>query len=328
MSIREAARPESGSDADPRGLSFRPATEADLPACGRIHREAIDDYLLPMGFPPLPPENPGLQRLHAHTLATDPSRFLVAERRGRLGRRSIVGFGSAVEREHVWFLSMLFVDPAEQGRGLGRGLLARLLPAERDGQILATCTDAAQPVSNGLYASLGLVPRMPLFNLLGRPRSGWLPPALPAGLTAVRVSPGDDGRLSAPQLAELAALDRTLLGYEHPDDHAFDLRERPWLFAYRAESGELAGYGYTSEVGRVGPIAVREPELLGAVLGHLLTAVEPRGASAVWLPGDADSAFRTALAAGLRIEGFPTIACWTRPFVDFTRYVPTSPGLI
>jgi GNAT superfamily N-acetyltransferase len=328
VAIRQATRAGAASDADPRGLSFRAATEADLPACARIHREGIDHYLRPMGFPPLPPENPGLRRLHAHTLATDPSRFVVAERRSRLGRRSIVGFGSAVEREHVWFLSMLFVDPAEQGRGLGRGLLARMLPAERDGQVLATCTDAAQPISNGLYASLGLVPRMPLFNLLGRPRTGWLPPAMPAGLTALRVAPENDDRLGETQLAELAALDRALLGYEHPADHAFDLQERPWLFAYRTASGELAGYGYTSEVGRVGPIAVREPELLGPVLGHLLTTVQPRGASAVWLPGEAEGAFRTALAAGLRIEGFPTIACWNRPFADFTSYVPTSPGLI
>ena len=71
-----------------------------------------------------------------------------------------------------------------------------------------------------------------------------------------------------------------------------------------------------------------DPELQGPVLGHLLTEVEPRGASAIWLPGAADGAYRTALGAGLRIEGFPTLLCYDRPFGDFTRYVPTSPGLI
>jgi len=328
MAISEPTQRDRGSDAEPRGLTFRAAVEEDLPECGRIHREAIDDYLRPMGFPPLPTENQGLLRLHAHTLATDPARFMVAEHRGRLGRRSIVAFGSAVEREHVWFLSMLFVDPREQRRGLGRGLLARLLPEARDDQVLATCTDAAQPISNGLYASLGIVPRMPLFNLLGRPRAGWVPPPLPDGLTAARVLPETPDRLGERQVDELAVLDRTLLGYAHPDDHAYDLRERPWLFAYRGANGDLAGYGYTSEVGRIGPIAVREPDHLAPLLGHLLTAVEPRGASSVWVPGNADGAFRMTLGAGLRIEGFPTIACWNRPFADFTRYVPTSPGLI
>jgi hypothetical protein len=64
------------------------------------------------------------------------------------------------------------------------------------------------------------------------------------------------------------------------------------------------------------------------VLGHLLAAVEPRGASSVWLPGAAGEAIRVAIHAGLRIEGFPILAGWSRPFADFTRYVPTSPGLI
>jgi len=41
-------------------------TELDLPECNRIWREGIDAYLLPMGFPPLPTDNPSLRRLHAH----------------------------------------------------------------------------------------------------------------------------------------------------------------------------------------------------------------------------------------------------------------------
>jgi hypothetical protein len=48
----------------------------------------------------------------------------------------------------------------------------------------------------------------------------------------------------------------------------------------------------------------------------------------VWLPGDAGEAIRIAVESGLRMEGFPILAGWSRPFADFTRYVPTSPGLI
>ena len=310
------------------GISFRNATEADLPECSRLHREAIDAYIMRLGFPALPVENPGLLRLHAHTLATDPGRFQVAERIGPGGSPRIVAFGSAVERRPMWFLSMLFVDPAEQARGLGRALLERLLPEQLDGWRLATCTDSAQPISNGLYASFGIVPRMPFLNLLGRPRPGWTPPALPGGVEASRAEPAADGRLVPGEQAELDALDRELLGFEHPQDHAHDLRERPWLFRYRDGSGRLLGYGYTSEVGRIGPVGVREPALLFPVVAHLLTAVEPRGASSVWLGGHATEAVAEGIRAGLRLEGFPILACWTEPFADFTRYVPTSPGLI
>jgi GNAT superfamily N-acetyltransferase len=281
-----------------------------------------------MGFPPMPVENPGLVRLHAHTLGTDPSQFQVAERRGRGGKQRMVAFGSAVERGPMWFLSMLFVDPAEQAHGVGRALLERILPADPDGRLLATCTDSAQPVSNGLYASFGIVPRMPFLNLLGRPRDGWTPPPLPDGLTAVRLEPGPDGRLASSEQAELDSLDAELNGWSHPQDHAFDLRERPWLFGYRDATGRLAGYGYTSEVGRAGPIAVRDPEDLWPVAAHLLTAVPPRGASSIWFGGHATEAVAAGIRAGLRLEGFPILACWNKPYADFTRYVPTSPGLI
>ena len=317
------AEPGVGQPGDP-AISFRYATSDDLPEANRIWREGIDAYLQPMGFPPLPTDNPGLRRLHAHTLATDPERFVVAERRGRVGRKRVVAFGSAVERGPLWFLSMLFVEPGEQARGLGRALLARLLPEERDGRVLATCTDSAQPISNGLYASIGIVPRMPMFNLIGRPREGVAWPSLPAGITAERVA---DTPAWRHDLA-VRALDRELLGFEHPEDHGFVLDEPRHAFAYRRPTGELAGYGYAGDVGRVGPIAVAETALLAPVLGHVLTTVVPRGASSVWLPGNAGESIAMAVRAGLRIDGFPILAGWSAPFADFTRYVPTSPGLI
>jgi GNAT superfamily N-acetyltransferase len=321
---RSPARSRRGLD----GVTFRPAVESDLLECSRIHRVGIDAYLGRMGLPPMPVENPGLVRLHAHTLGTDPTRFQVAERRGRGGKPRIVAFGSAVEREPMWFLSMLFVEPEDQAIGLGRALLERILPEDLDGRLLATCTDSAQPVSNGLYASFGIVPRMPFLNLLGRPRPGWSPPPLPDGMTAELTEPAEDGRLADADQRELDDLDREVNGWVHPEDHAFDLRERPRLFRYRGADGRLIAYGYTSEVGRVGPIAVRDPEHLWPVAAHLLTAILPRGASSIWFGGHAGDAIAAAIRAGLRLEGFPILACWTEPYADFTRYVPTSPGLI
>jgi hypothetical protein len=37
---------------------------------------------------------------------------------------------------------------------------------------------------------------------------------------------------------------------------------------------------------------------------------------------------RTVLDAGLRLEGFPILLCWSAPFGDFARYIPISPGLL
>jgi len=316
------------------GVELRPATEADLPDCERIWRDGLNDYLVKLNQVEIPEENPGLRRLHGHALSTDPDRFAVAVRSGR-----VVAFGSAIQRGDVGFLSMLFVDPGEQGRGLGRALLGRILPvtgSATDGPAgrpprgpapslaptptLATVTDSVQPISNALYASLGIVPRMPLFNLVGRPRAGWTGPALPDWVTVAPLPGGESD-------AEVAALDRAVVGYEHAADHAFMRGERSAVFGYRDADGALVGYGYASEVGRIGPVAVRDPELLAPVIAHLLAAVEPRGASAIWLPGGAGPTFRACLEAGLRLEDFPLLLCWSRPFADFGRYVPISPGL-
>ena len=306
------------------GIEIRHAVEADLPDCHRIWRDSIDAYLRPMGFPPLQTDNPGLRRLHDHTLATDPSRFLVAEGSGRRGEPRIVAFGSAVERGELWFLSMLFVAPESQAGGLGRAMLERLLPDDRANRVLATCTDSAQPISNGLYATYGIVPRMPLFNLVGRPEPPFAWPALPDGIRGERVAEPARWR----ETEEVAALDRSLLGFAHPEDHRFVQGEPRHAFAFRNGDGALVGYGYAGDIGRIGPIAVEDPELLAPALGHLLAAVVPRGASAVWLPGAAGETLATAIRAGLRIDGFPVLAGWSRPFADYTRYVPTSPGLI
>lgn len=302
------------------GIELRPATAADLPACERVWREGLNGYLRPLGFPDVPEDNAGLRRLHAHTFSTDPSRFWV----GTGADGAVVAFGSAVLRQSVWFLSMLFVDPGVQARGVGRAILDRILPSPRDGAVLSTVTDSAQPISNALYASLGIVPRMPMFNFIGRPVEGWVPPPLPLGIRAEPIESTADPAFAA----DRDGLDRDVIGFEHPSDHAFANNPDQRTFAYRGPDGRLAGYGAASLAGRVGPIAVRDADLLAPVLGHLLTTIQPRGASSGWLPGSAGPAVLLALEAGLRIDGFPLLVCWSAPFADFARYLPISPGLL
>lgn len=308
-----------GAAARRGGVTIRQATSEDLPRCGTIWRDSLNDYMGRLNLPPIPDELGGLGRLHAHALATDPDTFVVAGRRGE----PPVGFASAVARGSLWYLSMLFVDPAEQRAGLGRAMLGRILPTadRRDAMSLALASDSSQPISNGLYSSLGIVPRLPVYHLVGRPtRPSELPP-LPPGVTA------ELHLQEAPLPGDLHALDRELLGFDHPQDHRFAAESGRRLFLFRARDGELVGYGYASSVGHVGPVAARDPALLAAMLGHLLLAIEPRGASALWLPGAAGPAFTALVRAGMRLDGFPILLCWDRPFADLDRYVLLSPGL-
>lgn len=314
----------------PDGIRLRPATAADLPACEEVWRDGLNDYLLPLGQMEIPLDNPALRLLHAHALATDPERFWVATAPGREpGAEEVVAFASSFRRGSVWFLSMLFVRPGRQLGGLGRALIEQTLPADREGLTLAVATDPAQPISNGLYATFGMIPRMPMFNLVGRPTRPDPLPALPRGVVArpfedpVRPA-GHDRDLAG----ELARLDREVIGYAHPEDHEYVRRQGRRGVAYRDGDGRLLGYGYTSEVGRVGPIAVRDAALLPPMAADLLVSVPPRGASAIWVPGDSGPLLMALLAAGLRIEGFPVLLGWTAPFADFSRYVPIGPGIL
>jgi len=312
------------------GLTYRRARPDELATCAGIWRTSINDYIVPMGQAEIPAEMNPIIRLYTHLQSTDADRFVVATLPDAEGER-IVAFVVAVVRERLWFLSMLFVLPEYQGAGLGRGLLAQVLPP--DGvMVRGTATDSGQPISNALYATFDIVPRMPLLNLAGLPQRPEAFGELPSGVVALsfdEIATGPPGSRGHQMLVDaIDALDRDLLGAAHPLDHRFLRQESRLGWLYRGPDGAPVGYGYVGEAGRIGPVAVVDDALLGPVLGHLTSAVAPRGAFAMWVGGAADRAVVPALQAGFRLEAFPLLLCWDRPFGDFSRYLPISPGLL
>jgi len=320
-----------------QATDLRPARPDELGACAAIWRDSINDYIVRLGQPEMPDELGPVTTLYRHTQATDPDRFIVAVRGDELteapgdSTERIVAFGSAIQRGSVWFLSMLFVLPEEQGFGLGRTILERLLPAPGEATSLATATDSLQPISNALYSQYGMVPRVPLLHLIGSPTRTDALPDLPPSIEVLAFEAIEAGAVAGIDGSVLAGtvdeVDRELLGFAHPEDHAFGRSNARRGFLYR-RGRQVLGYGYASEVGRIGPVAIRDESLIPAVLGHLLQAIEPRGAHAVWVAGSAGSAVATLLEAGLRLDGAPILMCWSRPFADFSRYLPSSPGLL
>ncbi|MDO8483387.1 MAG: GNAT family N-acetyltransferase [Candidatus Limnocylindrales bacterium] len=324
-------------------LTYRPVRTDEIEACAGIWWTAINDYVVRLGQDEIPPEMNPIIRLFTHLQSTDPERFIVATQPAAAGAAGdgdadadaaaerVVAFASAISRERLWYLSMLFVLPELQGAGVGRQLLARVLPGD-DGTARATATDSAQPVSNGIYASYGIAPRMPLLNLSGLPDRPEAFGALPSGIVPVAFDtiaagpPGGPGHRKL--VAAVDALDRELLGAGHPMDHRFLRTERRWGWLYHGPDGTPLGYGYAGEAGRLGPVAARDEALVAPILGHLVSVVVPRGAFATWIGGAADRALVAALGAGFRLDRFPVLLCWDRPFADFSRYLPISPGLL
>lgn len=300
--------------------AYRPVRPDELPVCADIWRVAINDYTRPLGQPDLQSDSGPLLRLYAHLQASDPKRFVVATRPDD----TIVGFAAAIEREHLRYLSMCFVLPEAQGAGIGRELMQRVGLADDPATVRATATDTAQPISNALYASAGLVPRVPLLDLIGTVRDPDAFGPLPSG-----VRPVPFGRVEGDALGPaIDRLDRATLGVAHPVDHAYLQREGRSGWLYHGPDGAPLAYGYATAAGRIGPVAALDDALVTPIVGHLAGAVTPRGASALWLPGAAGPTVVAALHAGFRLDAFPLLLCWDRPFADLARYLPISPGLL
>ena len=301
-------------------LAYRPVRPDELGACAEIWRVAINDYTRPLGQPDIESDSGPLLRLYAHLHASDPGRFVVATRPDD----KIVAFAAAIEREHLRFLSMCFVLPEAQGAGIGRELMRRVGMAADPDTVRATSTDTAQPISNALYASAGLVPRVPLLDLIGTVRDRDAFGSLPSG---VRPVPFDvlqrDGLDPV-----IDRLDRATLGVAHPVDHRYLQGEGRSGWIYHGPDGTALAYGYATAAGRIGPVAALDEALVAPIVGHLAGAVIPRGASALWLPGTAGPVTVAALRAGFRLDAFPLLLCWDRPFADLSRYLPISPGLL
>jgi len=321
-------------------LLERPLETADLAACTTIFYAATDELFARWNQPPLPRHDRDRLMAFFADLAFGPGghAWVAAGR-----NRTPVAFGIAIEREATWFLSFLFVQPATQASGVGRGLLRRLMPtpgspAAAPGALHHTCVDSLQPISAGLYATLGILPRLPIFELLGRPRSAALP-ALPEGLLAVpfQVRPaaggsGEEGPAAASAipsdlLAELDAVDRRVLGWRRRVDHRAWLDEGRLLVRYRNRDGAPLGYGYGHPSGRSGPIAARDAALLPAILADVLGRLQPPDAWRVYVPGPS-TALAPLIEAGFRIEGNPALWSSSADGPAWDGYLPASFALL
>src|SRR5688572_13675945 len=216
------------------GITIRRATPEDSRPTYEIVGEAMVHLAETRGWAPVsrpatPPDR--FLAFRKSALLHDPDGFWVAEADGAL-----VGFGIAVQREHVWYLAALHIRPAYQSGGIGAEIIRRQLAAARPGSLLTVGADARNPVSNALYGRFGMFPETPLVEVSGHPWSS------------------DTGilRPGAPASDELAVIDRAVLGISRPEDHAF-WGSVPGLHSFAVMGGDRpVGYAYVQADGAIG----------------------------------------------------------------------------
>ena len=172
----------------------------------------------------------------------------------------------------------------------------------------------------------------PIWRLFGEVRRWAAVPPLPPSLEAVpfeSVAADRARRRATPPGDARTTSTGTVIGAAHPADHGFLRRDGRVGFLVRDRgTGAALGYVYGSGIGRMGPLLALDPALHPTLMGVAVRETPALGPVALWVPGTADVATRALLDAGLRLDGFPGLVCWSRPDHPFERYLPISLALV
>ncbi|MBZ6076448.1 GNAT family N-acetyltransferase [Microvirga puerhi] len=297
-------------------LVFRPACADDLQRAQELVVRSINDLTERHGFGPMASvRRPDFQLF---SLKDDPDGLWVAE-----DDDEIVGFAFSWADGDLWFLAELFVAPGQQGRGVGRKLLAHTLDhASKSGAATKSLiTFTFNVVSQGLYIRHGMLPRLPIYLFSG----------VSSDLTADQ----HDGKLrsiaidpSPSHLNTLAQLDVSALGFSREKHHRYLLNDASMKGVFLHDGGDCVGYAYVATTGHVGPLAVTQAHHMSAAFRTALNLAATSGAGHVsaFLPGTSEAP-GIALKHGMRIT-FPMVLVSTHEFGDWRRYLPRNPGFM
>ncbi len=242
-------------------------------------------------------------------LARTAYEFWVAEEDGHM-----VGYARSVLRDEVLELTEFFVSPEAQSAGVGGELLRRVFPpGVGKHRVIVATTDVRAQVR---YLKSGVTPYFPEMYWSREPQNV----TVESDLEFVRAA-------NTPEtVAQLAEIDRAILGHTRDVDHAFLLSNAEG-YLYR-RNGNVVGYGYLR--GGCGPIALLEPTDFDAVLAHAERRAFERGESEVGfdIPMVNRAAIDYFLAHGYKLDSFIALLMSDAPFGKLENYVLTSPPFI
>jgi GNAT superfamily N-acetyltransferase len=288
-----------------------------LAAADALAVASINDLTVRHGFGPMAASSP--PNFQLFSLADDPDGLWVAEDGGDL-----LGFAWSWVCGDVWFLAQLFIDPAQQGRGIGNELLKLTLEHARKSGAAhkALITFSFNRVSQGLYMQHGLFPKAPIyfFNAARERVMGGLPEP------PLRSIPIDD---SAATMKRLVEIDSCAIGFPREKHHRYLLSDPASTGVLLCAGSECLGYSYISSSGHIGPLAVRQADVLGDAF---MTAMKMAADGAyekisAFLPGTCESALSLAVDHGMRIT-FPMLLMASPGYGSWTQYLPRNPGFM
>jgi len=285
----------------------------ELEEVWRVHVAASNDLLVRRGRPAARPADAPVASDARAGQASDPDGYFCAVDEGR-----IRGMVSALVRGRVWYLSMFFVLPGDQGHGLGRALLERALAYGETRGAEIRCTWATlDPRAQARYVMAGMAPRWPIYRLDGDA------PAVARLMARSGLDPWERGQPCNPGTAE--ELTAEVFGDRRADDLAH-LRADGGAAAGIERGGKLAAFAYRRGE-RIGPAAGRdETTLLRAVAAAAAAGADGGGNVTVRVPGSCSFLLEAMVCCGFRL-GDPTLFMASRLFGRPDLYLPSGPIL-
>lgn len=298
-------------------LVYRPAQEYDLVRVDELVVASINDLTVRHGFGPM--ATASAPNFQLFSLKDDPDGLWVAEDGG-----VILGFSWSWMCGDVWFLAQLFVDPVEQGRGIGNELIKRALQHSRNARAVhkALITFTFNRVSQGLYIRHGLFPKMPIY-FFGAARERVMVGLQKAPLRSIQING------TAAHMRKLDEIDIRAIGIARAKHHRYLLTEPATEGVMLYTGSECVGYGYVASSGHIGPLAVTRAEFLDDAFKTMLTRAAGGSSEKIsaFLPGTCDSALSLAMKHGMRIT-FPMLLMASPGYGDWTQYLPRNPGFM
>jgi GNAT superfamily N-acetyltransferase len=298
-------------------VTYRAAREQDLKRADELVVASINDLTARYGFGSIASARP--THFQSFSLKDDAGGLWVAE-----DADEMIGFAWSWVCGDLWFLAQLFVSPDHQGRGVGNELLKRTFEQARKSGATkrALITFTFNTVSQGLYIRNGLFPRSPIYSfsvarerLIGRLQN--------PQFRCVRLED------TASALRSLAGIDARALGVSREKHHRYLIADGATRGFGLYAGDDCAGYVYVSADGHIGPLAVAEPDAVGAAFNTALTVAAESNSSQVsaFIPGASAAALTCAVEHGMRIT-LPMVLMSSQDFGDWTGYLPRNPGFM
>jgi ribosomal protein S18 acetylase RimI-like enzyme len=298
-------------------LVYRPARAQDLATTDALVVASVNDLTERHGFGSMATSSP--PNFQLFSLKDDPDGLWIAEDGG-----AILGFAWSWVCGDVWFLAQLFVDPAQQGRGIGNKLLKLALEHARKSGAAhkALITFTFNRVSQGLYIRHGLFPKMPIyfFDAARERVMAGLPEPL---LRSIAI---DD---TVAHMKSLAEIDARAVGATRAKHHRYLLNDPGTTGVMLCAGSECVGYTYVGSNGHIGPLAVTQANFLGDAFTTALKMAAARSSEKIsaFVPGTCDSALSLAVNHGMRIT-FPMLLMASPGYGNWTQYLPRNPGFM